>query len=555
GFDGSNLIQLWGDAANGPVLDILYNPNNNRLEVAGEFTELSSNFGSSYTLNAPIVSIDFNGNIFEKSNLNFNNIAEGIDHLALSGQQLIIGGNFSTINGKDFGELFFYDGNSPQSLAGSLEFFSGGVQSMYVQEGKLWVGGGIMRANGFPSTNIAQYSLGSVSGNGSVVVDMIPEDNIEHYDVLSYCIPNPEPGANYVWSNGDTGPCTIFTESGYQTITATGFPCYAPDSVLVEIIYAGFTRGGFGDGFDDGLVENQNATFFSGGYGDGFDGEIFENNSPGFFAGGFGDGFDSDEFVNDNPTFFAGGFGDGFDSELKENNSPTFFSGGFGDGFDTEEFKNQSPTFFRGGFGDGFDCAENDGYDLAIRNLSTVPGQPTNQPQTLLVWVINEGSVPVDDYEIEILEEGQQLYTEGFSKLVAPGDSIQNKLTTEWRPQENGQFELCAVLLGAGDYNPNNDSTCFTATSTVGIAQLFSSEGILVSPNPFSNQINIRFTQPKEKLQLELIAADGKRVLMQTIRKATHEIILDTQNLAKGFYSLRIQGKDLNLSHKILKSE
>ena len=70
-----------------------------------------------------------------------------------------------------------------------------------------------------------------------------------------------------------------------------------------------------------------------------------------------------------------------------------------------------------------------------------------------------------------------------------------------------------------------------------------------VFPNPASTTINIEIEEQKQSIQLDLLNLQGK-IQMQTI--ISESKVLDVSHLPRGLYVLKLSGKDLNLSRKVV---
>lgn len=510
-FDGSQKRKLWTNGVNGPVEDLAFNETNGRIEIVGSFTQVYDLNQSQINLDAPAIAISTLGEIFEKTGLQFDNPSQGISAVqVLSDGSLAYGGNFTLVNGTDYGKIFRWDAGQITDFDGDLKFVSGGVHELVLDGQDLWILGAVYEANGLPSCNLARHRIAN-NGNGTLVVDMIPLDSINHYDVLHYCIPSPEDGAAYEWSNGSTGACAIIEQSGWLRITATAFSCYAPDSVYVTITYPGYTRGGYGDGYDD------------------------------------------NEFIQQESTLYLGGYGDGYDHDKQQNLDPTFFAGGYGDGYDHDAYHSES-SFYTGGYGDGFDCTLNKNIDLETKNLKIPGNQPTNGKQSLTVWLVNHGQQTIDEVDITLLENGEHYFDYPLSLELAPGDSINHKLEQQWLGSENGNFELCVVAKVIGDGNASNDTTCITAISTVGIEEIIAHQ-LSIYPNPSKGWLSVQSPKALKSVSISIVDAQGRSIREESWIGPQERFMINMSSIASGVYQLQISSGNYRGTYSIIKSK
>ncbi len=82
--------------------------------------------------------------------------------------------------------------------------------------------------------------------------------------------------------------------------------------------------------------------------------------------------------------------------------------------------------------------------------------------------------------------------------------------------------------------------------------QFFRSDGLVVYPNPFVNQVAVNVQDPGTFV-MEVFSMNGQRVLLERKEITGVEASLDVSNLAAGTYFLRIQGATQNETVKLIK--
>lgn len=129
----------------------------------------------------------------------------------------------------------------------------------------------------------------------------------------------------------------------------------------------------------------------------------------------------------------------------------------------------------------------------------------------------------------------------------------------EWEVPNINSTEcfLKLTIPGLPDMYSVNE-TAFSIQKSIGIEDEFKTEELMIFPNPVVDELNISFSNnnKSEIIDIEIFNVKGELVLSQIERsnKIGNTIInLNTQDLAKGLYVLKIKSKTKSLSHKFVK--
>ena len=100
-----------------------------------------------------------------------------------------------------------------------------------------------------------------------------------------------------------------------------------------------------------------------------------------------------------------------------------------------------------------------------------------------------------------------------------------------------------------------SDTTTQTIVA-VGISDIDISSGILISPNPFNNNIQITFNTGLEKVNLEIFDHLGRKIYKQEINHVINKQKLNIQldkKIKPGFYILKISNNEYNMIKSLIK--
>ena len=68
---------------------------------------------------------------------------------------------------------------------------------------------------------------------------------------------------------------------------------------------------------------------------------------------------------------------------------------------------------------------------------------------------------------------------------------------------------------------------------------------VKIYPNPVKNQLNIKLSNPGDYNFLEVVSLTGQVVLKSNILNSNFDISIDLSELKRGFYILKITGKNV----------
>ena len=94
----------------------------------------------------------------------------------------------------------------------------------------------------------------------------------------------------------------------------------------------------------------------------------------------------------------------------------------------------------------------------------------------------------------------------------------------------------------------NGDGVLFKYALAIGIDELSTNTSFSISPNPFTNELTVTCSNNKgtgSKKQMSLFDYTGKEILHR--ETSAEEIHLNTENLAAGFYLLRVGGENFKV--------
>ena len=105
--------------------------------------------------------------------------------------------------------------------------------------------------------------------------------------------------------------------------------------------------------------------------------------------------------------------------------------------------------------------------------------------------------------------------------------------------EARSSYSMVWTSNGAVDVNIAIDNLRFVSSSGSLSTDNLSLKNVLLYPNPFSNAITINATQQAEKIaKIEILSTNG--VLLNTIVANNDITTVDTSNLTKGLYFLRL---------------
>jgi len=97
------------------------------------------------------------------------------------------------------------------------------------------------------------------------------------------------------------------------------------------------------------------------------------------------------------------------------------------------------------------------------------------------------------------------------------------------------------------------ENTVKGSVSTIANIKEIVNQGLQISPNPSSDYAKISFNNPvKEAVTLEVVDVNGKIVITKVLQSREKEITLNTSNLSKGNYVVRVKGQKYNKTSQLI---
>jgi hypothetical protein len=143
---------------------------------------------------------------------------------------------------------------------------------------------------------------------------------------------------------------------------------------------------------------------------------------------------------------------------------------------------------------------------------------------------MEEGS---DRFEIERATSANRFVAIGTVDAAGNSGSINRYNFTDLHPEYGVNYYRLKQIDIDGQ---------FTYSKTIPI-NFGEPDKMLVSPNPATNQLNIRLPKNKRYTHLKIIDAAGKVVMQQVIQNSNINLSLDIHHLPAGWYVLDIAGE------------
>ncbi|MEI6122792.1 MAG: T9SS type A sorting domain-containing protein [Bacteroidota bacterium] len=185
--------------------------------------------------------------------------------------------------------------------------------------------------------------------------------------------------------------------------------------------------------------------------------------------------------------------------------------------------------------------------------------QPTgttnaNSNVQVIATIKNFGTTALTSIDIAYQLTGSAPVTGTWTGSLAPGATTDYTFTTTYTGPTAATYELCAFTLLSGDIHPDNDMTCQTLQSDVGIHES-SANGLILNqnyPNPANDFTTIAFSLPHAgEVVLNLMNSVGQILYTQTqaAQAGNNQITLNTAKYPAGvyFYEFEYHGSK---SHK-----
>ncbi len=172
------------------------------------------------------------------------------------------------------------------------------------------------------------------------------------------------------------------------------------------------------------------------------------------------------------------------------------------------------------------------------------------------------GSLFDIEWESEIITDVKIEYsTDNGQTWITEATVSADDTTYQWEvPNLNTDEGFVKLTFPSQPENYSMNELPFSIDYTVGIDDQFSNKiGLKIYPIPAVNDITVSFDTPnemKDNYKVEIYSINGKLLFSQdatiSTNKAQH-IVIDTQNLSKGIYLIRINGGSTTMSEKFLK--
>lgn len=89
-------------------------------------------------------------------------------------------------------------------------------------------------------------------------------------------------------------------------------------------------------------------------------------------------------------------------------------------------------------------------------------------------------------------------------------------------------------------------------TCVAGVNDIFNEKAVRVYPNPTSGQLNIAISNYSGKLSIQVYDLNGRKVYSQEVNDFNAESAINLSNLQAGMYMVKVEGENLNYTHKII---
>jgi hypothetical protein len=193
------------------------------------------------------------------------------------------------------------------------------------------------------------------------------------------------------------------------------------------------------------------------------------------------------------------------------------------------------------------------GYSVATVVVNVIESTSNLPPTVAIVNPLNGSSFkPGDNIAIEANAsdaDGSVVYVSFFEGNNLIGIDSISPYTQNWSTLTEGTVKLTATatdnLAAVGVSTPVE----VTISTTSGIASEEADKWIFLYPNPVSQVLNI---EVNENAAFELLAADGKRVVMKGSLKAGQKHSMNIGHIARGSYVVRIYNEKMVSFKKII---
>jgi len=132
-------------------------------------------------------------------------------------------------------------------------------------------------------------------------------------------------------------------------------------------------------------------------------------------------------------------------------------------------------------------------------------------------------------------------------------DEILNLLRTETKPFSGGQQYSIHGIVNVAGTSPEAGSKTDNLNRAGGEKKLQDSgtSNYSVNPNPFQEQLKLKFGEGRGSVMVSLFDARGRKVITRSVKQS--ELSLDLNHLSPGVYWLNVQDDEGNHTRKVIK--
>ncbi|MGQ9621197.1 MAG: T9SS type A sorting domain-containing protein, partial [Bacteroidales bacterium] len=189
--------------------------------------------------------------------------------------------------------------------------------------------------------------------------------------------------------------------------------------------------------------------------------------------------------------------------------------------------------------------------------ISPESGKKLGQ-ETITAEIINLGIDTVKQFNLAYIINSWPVVSEKFTKTINPGDTTVVSFAVKADLSTDGTYILKVFSFNNNDSFLLNDTTTITMLNTA-INDIINPESDLkVMPNPFSDRINLSLSAKSfESVKITLINITGTKVWEKKIEVLPGEnhITITPYDLPPGYYTLKMSGKTILRTIRIIKSE
>jgi len=192
-----------------------------------------------------------------------------------------------------------------------------------------------------------------------------------------------------------------------------------------------------------------------------------------------------------------------------------------------------------------------------VKIVSPDTGKKLGQ-ETITAEIVNLGTDTIKQFNLAYCINNKTPVTQKFTKTINPGDTALVSFTAQANLSFNGTYFLKVYGLNNNDFYLYNDTASVTMINTAINDIISPGSDMRVMPNPFSERIKITISSKSfERVNITLSNVTGKIVWEEKseLIPGENDILLAPHGLVPGYYTLRISGKTMNRTVRVIKSE